>query len=103
MALLSAVSSGGDRAGFALLDFVNVGTPMDIVDAHNNVTNPENREAFPPNPKDAFSSNKNIYKNGGMAQIRRLAAQVKSGQTVKKSLFIIGAGSWMGTFNIGSV
>jgi hypothetical protein len=75
------------------------GTPMAIADAHNNVTNPVNREAF---PAVSNSSNTDIYTNGGWSQIQTLAAEAKAGTTVDAAHFIIGAGSWLGTFAKGS-
>jgi hypothetical protein len=75
---------------------------MAIVDAHNNVTDPVNREAFPANPRDTSSSNADIYTNGGWSQIQTLAAEAKAGTKVDAAQFIIGAGSWLGTFAKGS-
>jgi hypothetical protein len=75
---------------------------MAIVDAHNDVTDPVNRESFPANPRDSKSDDSDVHKNGGWGQIQKLAAKAKQGEKVDAAQFIIGAGNWMGTFNSGS-
>jgi len=109
----------GKRGGFVLLDFVDQvcsfpssssgklanypcahqGNPIAVVDAHNNVTNPVNRDPFPPNPK-TVSDEQRLNDVGGAESIRRLVDRVKKGESVVASQWIFAAGKWVGTWKM---
>ncbi|KAF8242562.1 hypothetical protein K440DRAFT_664683 [Wilcoxina mikolae CBS 423.85] len=88
----------GRSGGYVLLDFVDEGDPVKVVDGFNNVTKPVNREDFPSNPK-TVQSQQNAQLQGGWAEVQRLAAEARNGTEVKIGQWIWAAGEWKGSWN----
>ena len=90
-------SWGGRQGGFVLLDSVNEGNAVAIVDRFNNVTKPYNRIDFPENPKET-AEKAQADAEMGWARIQKLSGEAHSGSEVKAGSWVWFAGNWVGSF-----
>lgn len=81
---------------YILVDFFNEGSPINSVDALNNVTNPVNRIAPPPTPSESQSSEHGDAggKSGGELVLDELLVQLDMGQNPTWGQWIISGGDW---------
>lgn len=89
-------SWGGRSGGYVLLDFVNDGSPMAVVDRVNNVTKAYNRAEFPENPEKAQAQAKQD-KEMGWSRIEKLSTRAREGGEVKAAEWVFYAGNWAGS------